>query len=162
VIDTAQARQLFEIRLMKWNGSIAFPDEWKDQMTVAFQSFGLSSSPSGIEIQIFQQIQEGLPCHVRSRLFHDYICDVSGREIDIAFITDHQKIAINVDGPTHYDPITHCRTLKTIFRDKCLQAAGWDQVIEVDVLRLVDNDQLQVKIGQILVLLIETESKETR
>jgi hypothetical protein len=131
--DKDQARALFEIRLMGWHGNIPFYPELSIQIDALSKSFQEDSNPSREEENARDEIKKNLYDTIRGNLYHDYICRNSGREVDIAYIDGPNKIAINIEGPHHFDPITHKVTIKTIFRDRCLECAGW-KVINVDLL----------------------------
>ena len=139
-IDKQQARTLFEIRTMGWHGGVSFPHQLRTQMDVHFKTFDEDSSPSKEEDRSYKEIEKNLREFNKKFLKEQgFICPISGHEIDIAYIEKDKKIAINIDGPCHFDSITHQCTMKTIFRNICLKRAGW-HVIDVD---LTTGDYLQ-------------------
>jgi very-short-patch-repair endonuclease len=149
-IDKQQARALFEIGTMGWHGNITFPEQLEIQMKAHFKTFHEESNPSKEENRAYQTIKTSLHGSYKQFLQQGFICPLSGHEIDIAYVEGSKKVAINVDGPCHFDLITHQSTMKTIFRDICLKRAGWS-VINID---LVTEDYVQ-RCGEIAVSLNE-------
>lgn len=125
--DCSQARALYEIRTMRWNGGVTFEKSISESMEQHFKTFNDTSSPSLEEEEWYDNIKAKLNKENREKLKHDFICPATGHEIDIAYLP--KKIAIHIDGPSHRNTLTGSRTIKTIFRDKCLEAAGWQSIV---------------------------------
>jgi len=123
-INEEQARALFEIKTLRWHGGIPFNVRLASQMEQHFEKFSKGSSPSQIERIYYLRLYENFPVNHKIFLKPNFICDRTGYEIDIAYVGE-KRIAIHIDGSPHFEPITHQKTAKTIFRNQCLAEAGW-------------------------------------
>lgn len=139
-----QARELFEIRALKWNGGEPFTVELAESMEKLFTRFAKSSYPSYEEKQSFLIINSFLYPDQNKNLFHDYICEQTGMEIDIAYISPRYRVAVHIDGPCHSHESFKLPTLKTLFRNKCLELAGWRSFnIDITISRAKTVELLQ-------------------
>jgi len=124
--NQTQARALFQIKTMGWNGNTPFTSRLINAMEEHTECFSDSSNPSEIELEIYNKVISRLRTSDRANLVHDHICTLTGQEIDIAYIP--AKIAVHIDGPCHFHPTTGSKNMKTIFRDKCLEQSGWHNI----------------------------------
>ena len=82
----------------------------------------------------------------------EHLCLQTGRIIDIALLD--QRIAIEVDGPSHYLN-TQRRTGTTLLRDRVLAGAGWRVVsipfFELDALKSMSaqKEYIQRKLSKV-------------
>lgn len=125
IIDVIKARFLYQIQTMGWNGNVPFSSNVTKAMQAKFKEFKLSSNPSLEEGKWHARILTEAKC-AKEALELNHICARTGQEIDIAYLP--KKIAIHIDGPSHFNPKTNSKTIKTIFRNITLAKAGWSSI----------------------------------
>jgi hypothetical protein len=60
---------------------------------------------------------------------------------DLRYRIIQVKIAINVDGSPHFDPITEEQNMNTVFRNALLEKAGW-RIFDINLVDLDANSNL--------------------
>ncbi len=153
VMSQENARSLYQIRTMGWNGKAPFAKGLVAAMEQQFKTFSLSSNPNEEEIDWHNKILSETKSR-KEDLEHDHICRMTGQEIDIAYLP--LRLAIHIDGSPHFNLMTGSKTIKTIFRNRCLQEAGWTSI---DVNLLLSVAQKQSILASIVKLIADAPKK---
>jgi hypothetical protein len=154
-LNATNARLLYQIRVMQWHGNQPFTAELNKRLQEQFKLFKESSHPSHDERVWYDKILAKAKCD-KKNLVQNYICPQTGQEIDIAYFS--KKIAIHIDGPSHFNRYTGSKTLATIFRNKCLEKAGWTSI---DINLLLQDPEKEVILQQILKLIHASQESKT-
>lgn len=152
------ARALFAIKTLGWHGQGVFSANLIKQIKTHQKNFINGSNPSLTETKYYNEIKTWLQKEQENFLKASFICDQTGQEIDIAYLDGKKKIAIHIDGPAHFNPVTGQSTLQTLFRNICLKKAGWVSfninLIDEQIL----NDQLSKLKSELIKVNTKTES----
>lgn len=142
-ITEVQARQLIEMKVLKCHRPLPFSSYNELDKQITSHSKNIIKNQGGktypFEKICFDEIKRYLNPNIKLCL--NITCPQSLREIDISFQDNNIKIAINVDGSPHFDPVTGQKNMNTVFRNALLTNAGW-HIFDINLVDLDANSSL--------------------
>jgi len=150
-MNGSQARALFTIQAFKWHGGVPFDPKLTQQMHNCTKQFLTDVKHFKEKQDVYQKILTALPQHQQRFLKTNFTCYQTGRVIDIVYYHRDQKIkiAIHLDGLSHFDLVTGLPTPQTRFRNRCLAKGGWTS-LDIDMTHSINWDRMLKELRQSL------------
>lgn len=103
------------------------------------------------ETELYSFLSTQLCAAENKYLSFSHVCNLTGKEVDIAYINGNIKIAIHIDGTATHQYLDRIQeNRRTLLRNKALQAAGWHNIVQ-----LIPNDIKKIGLKDIKVDLLE-------